>query len=211
MTSLFTIDQKKQYVSFIEVESETLISTIRKMYFILLLQLIRARVYDKSVCTVTGLVLPKWQKKSCVIAATVTWNTVSFGFSGSLTPMCKSNLCKHVRKLITEQDIATFELVYPTNEVFYFQDCLSALEIEKYLSRHSMFIKTANFFPSRNSIIVYADELVYKCPLVDNKLIFLLLTRTQHEQVSFPLGLKGVFFISATVSTIGYKFSSKML
>ena len=187
---------RKQYVSFIEVESETLISTIRKMYFVLLLQLIRARIFDKSVCTVTGLVLPKWQKKSSIIAATVTWDTVSLGFSGSLTPICKSNLCEHVRKLITEQDNATFGLVFPTDEVFYFQDSLSALDIKKHLSRHSVSIKTARFFPSRNSIIVYdvESELVYKYPLVNNKLLFLLLTQVQHKQVSFPLGLMGGFF-----------------
>ena len=189
---------KKQYVFFIEVESETLMSTIRKMYFVLLRQLIRARIHDKSVCAVTGLVLPKWEAKSCVIAATVMWNAASFKFSGSLTSICKSNLCKHVRKVITEQDITTFE--YSTNEVFYFQDCLSALDIEKYFSSLSVFFKTAHFFHSRNSIIFRADEFVYKCPLVDNELysiiafLFATQTHSHSTQISFPLGLQGVFF-----------------
>jgi len=88
------------------------------MYFVLLLQLIRARIFDKSVCTVTGLVLPKWQKKSSIIAATVTWDTVSLGFSGSLTPICKSNLCEHVRKLITEQDMQLLGLSFPLMRCF---------------------------------------------------------------------------------------------
>lgn len=80
--------------------------------------------------------------------------------------------------------------------MFYFQDSLSALDIKKHLSRHSVSIKTARFFPSRNSIIVYdvESELVYKYPLVNNKLLFLLLTQVQHKQVSFPLGLMGGFF-----------------
>ena len=64
---------KNVYVEFIEVESETLESTVRKMYFVLLLQLIQVRICGNSISAVTGLVLPKLQNKSgCIVAATVT-------------------------------------------------------------------------------------------------------------------------------------------
>ena len=116
------------------------------MHFVLLLHLIKARICDSSISAVTGVVLPKRQNKSCIIAVTMSWDVLSFRFSGTLTPMCKSNVHEHVRKLVTEQDILTSELIYPPNKKFYFQDSFSAKEIKDYLSRYSVSI---NFFPQK--------------------------------------------------------------
>ena len=71
---------KHVFVAFIEVESESLRSTIRKLYFVLLLHLIKVRTYDKGISTVTGVVLPKGYKKTGCTAVTVTWDILLFRF-----------------------------------------------------------------------------------------------------------------------------------
>ena len=132
---------KNAYVAFIEVETETLQSTIRKMYFVLLLQLIKARICDSSISAVTGLVLPtERQNRSAFIAVTVSWNSQSFKFSGTLTRMCKSEVRENVRKVITEQDMLISGLIYPPNMKYYFQDSFSAKEITEYLSKYSVHV-----------------------------------------------------------------------
>jgi len=65
----------------IEVLSETLVKTIRKLFFDLLLQLLYIRSANKVVVEVSGFVLPAG-KKDYIVLATVRWDAKEFKFIG---------------------------------------------------------------------------------------------------------------------------------
>ena len=66
-------DSKGNKILHIEVLSETLVKTIRKLFFDLLLQLLYIRSVNKAVFEVSGFVLPAG-KKNYIVLATVRWN-----------------------------------------------------------------------------------------------------------------------------------------
>ena len=196
---------KKVYVMFIEVESESLESTIRKMYFVLLLHLVKVRISNKSISTVTGVVLPKINNNSGCVAVTVAWDIPSFRFVGTLSPIIRSDIPAYVRERITEQDTLTSKLVFPTTQKYYFQDCLSAADVEEYFKHKdpSVSIKSIHFFPTKYAFAFADNEgrKVYKYPLINNNLSDFLWNpsiaghRNQIVQVLFPSGCFWNFFV----------------
>ena len=127
--------KKKQYVFFTEVESETFEGTVKKMYFILMLQLIKAKCCVPAITDITGLVLPKLlNKKGCILAITVAWDISSFRFIPTITPIRRSRVQMETMKIINNQDVLLPTALSSTEKKIYFQDFLSNLKIQTYLA-----------------------------------------------------------------------------
>lgn len=100
------IDEQGNEIVFIEVLSDTMAKTVRKLYLILLLQLVYCSS-NKLTMQVNGFVLPKRLPKGYIVLATVIRNAKLFKFVGTLAPISRDNFTDCFKRIVRLQMCCT--------------------------------------------------------------------------------------------------------
>ena len=171
------------YIVFIEVLSETLKKTIKKLYYVLVLQLIYIRSFSKGTVEVSGFVLPKREAKGKIVLATVRWEETLHQFIGSLTVILKGKFLDRLCEVIENQK--HFDGIPP--QVIYFSNSLSPQGLSVYLNNRAF---EQAVFELALSVVFRLDNKVYKMPLdyrsINTLYTFYLKSSSKPKQVLLP-------------------------
>ena len=187
-------------IVFIEVLSDTLVKTIRKLFFVLLLQLVYVRSVHKQTQEVSGFILPKSSKSDYMVLATVRWDAKHFHFEGKVSPVCKDTLRDYLLKTIMKQRDCV--VIPKSEEKIFLSDSLSSHDIVTFLQDDAF--EAAAFVPCSSIVFYMPPEKIYKMPLDATALrtltTFLIAIRKvnpEPAQVLLPEGRNKDFFIFA--------------
>ena len=148
-------------IVFIEVLSDTLVKTIKKLFFVLLLQLVYIRSVHKQTQEVSGFILPKSSKSDYMVLATVRWDAKHFGFKGEVSPVCKDTLRDCLLKTIMKQRDCV--VIPKSEEKIFLSDSLSSHDIVTYLQDDAF--ESAAFVSCLSIVFYMPSEKIYKMPL----------------------------------------------
>ena len=153
-------DSKGNKILHIEVLSETLVKTIRKLFFDLLLQLLYIRSVNKAVFEVSGFVLPAG-KKNYIVLATVQWNPTQFKFIGESEALSPGSFSQKLLDTIATQETYFGDLT-PSHKTKYVSQSLSPQDVVTYLGSEDFY--TGEFVKCISLVFLMQDK-VYKMPL----------------------------------------------
>ena len=188
-------DSENNKITYIEVLSETLVKTIRKLFFDLLLQLLYIRSVNKKVYEVSGFVLPAG-KADYIVLATVQWDVREFKFIGKSKPLSSGSFTQKLLDTIETQK-TYFKELNPSCKPKYVSQSLSSQDVVAYLGSDEF---SQGEFVKCVSIVYMMQDQVYKMPVTgsaEKRLLDLFYQKqgSSPKQVLLPHYRKKRFFV----------------